>query len=141
MATIDTRGHIATVNSKVIGTIQSIGEVKLSRDVKEYKAINIENVVLAIGTMSAGDMSIGVLYDPADSAGAGEMETALMDGTEVPFSLELSDIVTAGTGNGTTFAWSGAVVKEMDINQDEDGKVLATYTIHLNGKPTVTAAA
>lgn len=135
---IKTSGHKLLVNSKDAGDLQSIGSIKQKRDVKEYEAINTGVIVQAIGNIKTDPIAISVLYNPADAAGAGELESAFLNGTTVPFAIELSD--TAGT-NGTTFTWDGAVISDFEVNQEQDGDVLATFTANLNGAPVVTAAA
>lgn len=138
MATIRTQGHIVRVNSKVVGEIESLGDISRKRGVKEYKAINSGNIVVVEGVATVDPITIGVLYDPADSAGAKELETAFLNGGPVPFEIELSD---KGTTNGTTYSWSDAVISEFKQSQEEDGAVLATFTVNVNGLPTVTPAA
>ena len=135
---IKTSGHIVRVNSKDAGDLQSIGSIKQSRPVKSYEAINTGVIVQAIGNVKTDPIALSVLYDPADAAGAKELETAFTDGTTIPFEIELSD--TKGT-NGTKFTWDGAVISDFEVNQEEDGDVLASFTATLNGAPTVTAAA
>lgn len=135
---IRTAGHKVSVNSKDVGDLQSLGSIKQKRAVKEYEAINTGVIVQAIGNVKTDPISMSVLYNPADVLGAGELETAFNSGASVPFSIELSD--TAGV-NGTTFTWSGAVISDFEVNQEEDGDVLATFSVALNGAPTVTAAA
>ena len=135
---IKTSGHKVRVNAKDAGDLQSIGSIKQKRNVKEYEAINTGVIVQAIGNVKTDPIAISVLYNPADAAGAKELETAFNDGTTVPFEIELSD--TAGT-NGTTFSWTGAVISDFEVNQEQDGDVLASFTVVLNGAPTVTAAA
>jgi hypothetical protein len=141
MGNINTRGHIVRANSEDVGCLQSIGNIKQSRGVIEYDCINTNTVIQAVGNVKTAPIALGVLYDPADAAGAKELETAFNDGTTIPFEIELSDIVTPTTGNGTTFAWTGAVISDFELEQQKDGKVLATFTVTLNGAPTVTAAA
>ena len=141
---IKTSGHKVLVNSLDAGDLQSIGSIKQKRNVKEYEAINTGVIVQAIGNVKTDPIAISVLYNPADTAGAGALETAFKDGTTVPFAIELSD-KPAGDGtttglNGTTFSWTGAVVSDFEVNQEQDGDVLASFTINLNGAPTVTAA-
>ena len=138
---IQTKGIIATANEKEIGCFQSIGDIDLSREPKEYECVSSGDIELAVGNIKAGDVPVGVKYDPADSAGAMEMETSFKSGVAIPFSVELSDIVTPTTGNGTTFSWTGAVVTSWKISPEQNGFVLATFTVKLNGEPTVTAAA
>jgi len=135
---IQTRGIILSANNKAVGCFQSVGDIDLTRETKEYECLNNGDIELAVGNIKAGDIPVGVKYDPADSAGAGEMETAFKSGAAIPFSVELSD--TAGT-NGTTFAWDGAVITSWKVSPEQNGFVLATFTVKLNGEPTITAAA
>ncbi|MFK5937725.1 MAG: hypothetical protein QM497_04920 [Sulfurimonas sp.] len=135
---INTKGIILSANSKEVGCFQSVGDIDLSRDTKEYECLNNGDIELAVGNIKAGDIPVGVKYDPADSAGAGEMELSFKDGTAIPFTVELSN---KGTTNGTTFAWTGAVVTNWKVSPEQNGFVLATFTIKLNGEPTITAAA
>ena len=135
---IRTAGHKVLVNSKDVGDLQSLGSIKQKRAIKEYEAINTGVIVQAIGNIKTDAISMSVLYNPADILGAGELESAFIAGTTVPFAIELSD--TAGV-NGTTFTWSGAVISDFEVNQETDGDVLATFSVSLNGAPVVTAAA
>lgn len=135
---IKTTGHKVLVNSKDAGDLQSIGSIKQKRAIKEYEAINTGVIVQAIGNIKTDPIAISVLYDPNNTAGAKELESAFNSGSTVPFSIELSD--TLGV-NGTTFAWDGAVVSDFEVNQETDGDVLASFTVSLNGAPVLTAAA
>ena len=138
MAEIRTQGHIVRVNSKVVGEIESIGDISRKRGVKEYKSINSGNITVVEGVATVDPISISVLYDPTDTAGASELEAAFNSGGTVPFEIELSD---KGTTNGTTYTWSAAIISEFKQSQEEDGAVLASFTVNVNGLPTVTAAA
>ena len=139
MASIKTKGTIVSANAKEVGCIQSVGNIKLDREVKEYVCLTSGEVELAIDNIKAGDIPITVKYDPADAAGAGEMQTSFFtDGVTIAFSVELSD--TKGT-NGTTLAWTGAAVTSWEMQPEDKGFVLAAFTVKLNGEPTITAAA
>ncbi len=135
---IQTKGIILSANSKTVGCFQSVGDIDLSRETKEYECLSNGDIELAVGNIKAGDIPIGVKYDPADAAGAGEMESSFISGTAIPFSVELSDKVTT---NGTTFSWTGAVVTNWKVSPEQNGFVVATFTVKLNGEPTITAAA
>jgi|GEM_PF-3248499 len=141
MADINTRGFIVTVNSKDAGDLNSLGAIKMNRPIKEYEAINTGTIVQALGNIKTDPIVMSVIYDTEDTAGAKELETAFFDGSTIPMAIELSDIVTPTTGNGTTFTWDGVVIKDFELNPEQDGKVIATFTASMNGKPTVTAAA
>lgn len=134
---IKTLGTIVKANGKEVGVLQSLGNISQKRNVQEYDAINVESVLIAVGSVKTDALTLGVIYDPADAAGAKELEAAFNDGTAIPFSIELSD--TAGT-NGTTFSWNEAAISDFTLEPQKDGFVLATFSVHLNGKPTVTVA-
>ena len=138
---ITTRDFIVMVNAKDAGDINSLGSIKMSRALKEYEALNTGAIVQAIGNMKTSPISIGLLYNPADAAGAKELETALNDATSIPFSIEMNNAVTPSTGNGTTWSWTAAVISDLELNPEQDGMWLATFTVAVNGAPTVTAAA
>jgi len=135
---INTKGIILSANSKEVGCFQSVGDIDLSRETKEYECLSDGAIEIAVGNIKAGDIPIGVKYDPSDAAGAGEMETAFKSGVAIPFNVELSDTLGA---NGTTFAWTGAVVTSWKVSPEQNGFVIATFTVKLNGEPTITAAA
>ena len=141
MASINTRGIVLSANSEEVGCFQSVGDIDLTRETKEYECLSSGDIEIAVGNIKAGDIPIGVKYDAANATGAGEMETAFKSGAAIPFSVELSDKVTPSTGNGTTFSWTGAVVTSWKISPEQNGFVLATFTVKLNGEPTITAAA
>lgn len=134
---IRTAGHKVFVNSKDVGNLLSLGSIKQKRAIKEYEAINTGVIVQAIGNIKTDAISIGVLYNPLDVLGAKALETAFTSGATVPFSIELSDKLIT---KGTTFSWTGAVISDFEINQEQDGDVLATFSVSLNGAATVTAA-
>jgi hypothetical protein len=134
---INTRGHKVSVNSKDVGDLNSLGSIKQKRATKDYEAINTGVIAQALGNIKTDPIPMSVLYNPADVLGAKELETAFNNGTTVPFSIELSNKVAT---KGTTFAWTGAVVSDFEVNQEPDGFVIASFTVTLNGKPTVTAA-
>jgi hypothetical protein len=134
---IKTVGTIVKANDKEVGALQSLGNISQKRNVQEYDAINVESVAIALGSVKTDALTLGVIYNPTDSAGAKELETAFNGGTTIPFSIELSD--TAGT-NGTTYSWNATVISDFTLEPQKDGFVLATFSVHLNGKPTVTAA-
>jgi len=135
---INTRGIILSANSKEVGCFQSVGDIDLSREPKEYECVSTGDIEIALGNIKTGDIPVGVKYDPSDSAGAGEMETSFKNGTAIPFEVELSDKVST---NGTTFSWTGAVVTSWKVSPEQNGFVIATFTVKLNGEPTITAAA
>ena len=135
---IKTEGLKVRVNSKEVGCLDDLGTIKQTREPKTKQCINSDTVRTILGNISTDPIPLSVAYDPTDSAGAGELATVFNTGSECVFEIELSD--TAGT-NGTTFSWANAVVSDYEINPNDDGEVIVTFTLHPGGKPTVTAAA
>jgi hypothetical protein len=135
---IKTEGIKVKANGKLIGCLDDIGTITMSRDRSEKKCLTDGSVRYILDSIKTGDLDISVSYDPTDTAGAQELETVFNSGDEFEFSIELSD--TAGT-NGTTFTWSGAVVGTLEIDPNSDGEVGAKFTVSPGGKPTVTPAA
>ena len=138
MAGINTLGLIVRVNAKDAGCLNSLGSINQKRNTTDYDCVNSDTVVTAIGNIKTDPISVGVLYNPADAAGAKELETAFNTGTAVPFEIELADSLGA---NGTTFSWSAAAISEFSIDPQKDGMALATFTVAVNGAPAVTPAA
>ena len=137
---INTVGHIVRVNAKDCGTLQSVGGIKQKRNVKEYDPVNADDIILAVGKIKTDPIPMSVIYNPADTNGAGELEAAFKSGEAVPYVIELSNKPNGGV-NGTTFTWGGAVISDFELNPDDDGFILASFTATLNGVPTVTPAA
>jgi len=133
-----TEGIKVTVNSKLVGCIDTLGAISMSRDKTEKKCITSGEIRTILDSIKTGDLDIGVIYDPTDVAGADELSTVFDTGAECIFAIELSD--TAGL-NGTTFTWATAVVPSFEVNPDDSGEVSAKFTVAPGGKPTVTAAA
>ena len=136
---IEIVGTKILANLKDCGTLQSIGGIKQKRNVKEYDPANADDIILAVGKIKTAPMVMSVIYDPSDANGAGELETAFKAGAAIPFSMELSNKETEA-GKGTTFTWNGAVISDFELNPDEDGFMLASFTATLNGAPAVVAA-
>ena len=138
MGNIRTEGHTVRANSKDAGDLQSLGDISMKRGVKEYKALNTGNITQFLGSGSTDPVSMSVLYDPANTTGAKELENAFNNATTIPYEIELAD--TLGV-NGTTFSWTGVVVSEFKLTPEEDGAWLASFSVAFNGLPSVTPAA
>lgn len=133
-----TEGIKVTWNTKLVGCLDSIGAITMSRDKTEKKCLTSGEIRTILDTIKTGDLDLGVTYDPTDVAGAGELNAAFDSGEEGVFAIELPD---AAGANGTTFTWAKAVVPTLEINPDDSGEVSAKFTVAPGGKPTVTAAA
>ena len=133
-----TEGIKVTINSKLVGCLDSIGTITMSRDKSEKKCLTSGDIRTILDSIKTGDLDLGVTYDPTDVTGADELSSVFDTGEECVFAIELSD--TAGT-NGTTFTWNKAVVPTHEINPDDNGEVSSKFTVAPGGKPTVTPAA
>ena len=131
-------GIIVKVNNKIVGCLNDLGSIKQTREKNEKKCPFEDRVRNVLGVITTDDIPMAVAYDPADTAGAGEMESVFNSGSTCTFSVELPD--TAGT-NGTTFTWADAVITEFEVVPNDDGEVGAKFTMAPGAKPTVTAAA
>ena len=136
---VKTNGVIVRINDSDIGDLQGMGDVKISRSTKDYSALNSDNVIIAVGRVGSGDMSLKVLLDENDSGAQKTLHDAVMDGSTVKFEIELPDKKT-DEGNGTKYTWEGCVVTEKDITPEEDGFLLANFNLKTPGKPVITAA-
>ena len=134
---MQTEGIKVTINTKLVGCIDSIGAISQTRPKTTKRCLGTGLIRNILDVIETGDLDLGVIFDPTDTAGAGELETVFNNASEAVFAIELSD--TAGT-NGTTFTWSNAVIVKFEINPDDQGEVSATFTVAPGGKPTVTPA-
>lgn len=113
----------------LVGCPQSLGDIGGTRSVTEYKCLSSDESAKSLGSISRGNIEIGLLLDPADVEGQAALNAAWESNTNVMVGIELSDAdVTLGeTGaSGTIFYFEGGVSSVMvGITMDE----AVTYTV------------
>jgi len=137
---VQTLGTIVRINGTDIGRLEALGDIKFARNTKEYAALNKDELIIAAGKVQAGDFTVKVIMDQADTGAQKALRDAVKNATTVQFEIELNDKPANGT-NGTKFTWEGAVVYDETITPEEDGFLVSTFSLKTPGFPTVTAAA
>ncbi len=124
-----------------VGCPQSIGAIEETRAVTEYKCMSSNDTAKALGSITRGNIEIGLLFDPEDVEGQAKLKAAWLANTEFIVGIELPDAdVSAGpTGaNGTIFWFKGAISGvSTGIAQDE----AVTYTVTIEISSNVTECA
>ena len=113
-----------------VGCPQSIGALEETRNVTEYKCMSSNETAKALGSISRGNIEIGLLFDPDDTEGQEFLRQAWNDNKNVAVGIELPDMPEGtGTGGNGTFFWfvGGVSAVSTGIVQDE----AVTYTVTL----------
>lgn len=120
----------------LVGCPQSIGSIEQTRTVTEYKCLSSNDSVKSLGSIGRGNLEIGLLFDPDDTAGQDALKTAFASNAEVTIGIELSD--NAGV-SGTIFAFN-AYVSSVSVGIEQDAAVTYTVTVEIASDVTELAA-
>lgn len=120
----------------LIGCPQSIGNIEQTRAITEYKCMSNNESAKALGSIERGNVEIGLLFDPTDTAGQDALKAAFAANTIVGLGLELPD--TAGT-SGTIFYFEGGI-SSVSIGVVQDEAVTYTVVIEIGSDVTEYAA-
>ena len=107
----------------LVGCPQSIGNLDETRAVTEYKCISSNDSAKAVGSISRGNIEIGLLLDPEDAAGQAALKSAFASAETCVVGIELPD--TLGV-NGTIYYFD-AVISAVSIGIEQDAAI--TYTV------------
>lgn len=132
---VDTQGITVKANTKVVGTLQTLGNLEEKRAVTEYSCMDSNDTIKSLGTISRGSFSIGLLLDPSDATGQKELRNAFKNNTDVTLSLELPN----GTTTGTTFSFT-AKISGHSLGFPKDGAVPLDIIAEISSEITETAA-
>lgn len=109
---VDTQGISLSAGGAVVGCLQSVGNLEETRPVKEYGCLSSNETVKALGSISRGSLDISVLLDPsATTDGQKTLVDAFASNSDIEIIIELSDIITPTTGNGTKYTFTARVSK------------------------------
>ncbi len=129
----------AVAAAALIGCPQSLGALEETRAVTEYKCLSSNETAKALGAISRGSLSIGLLLDPGDTTGQKELTDAFANNTNVIIAIELADAVTPTTGNGTTYTFV-AGVSGVSTSIEMDAAVKYDVTLEISSSITVCPA-
>lgn len=133
-------GIIVKIGSKSIGHLDSLGSIiDKSRGVQKYTPLNDTEFdeIVSLGSITQGNFTATVLYDPSATQGINDLEAAIDGNTEVSIIIELNDSL--GT-NGTTIT-QACKISSFNVDGEKDGLFKASFTAERIGDATVTAAA
>lgn len=138
---VDVQGVTVTVDGDAVGCLQSIGNIEESRSVQEYSCMTSNDTTKALGSITRGAISLGLLLDPnATTDGQKTLRDAFASNTEVAIVIELNNQITPTTGNGTKYAFN-AKVSKVSIGLPKDGAVTLDMDVEMTSAITETAAA
>jgi len=129
----------AVAAGKQVGCLQDLGSIGSTRSVQEYSCLSSDDTAKSSGSLSLGNIAVGMLFNSADTAGQGELRSIYADNKTRTFIVVLNDEITAGTGNPTYFTFEG-FVSGQDIAIQKDNAVMMTSTVELGSNPAMLAA-
>lgn len=137
---VDVQGVSVTVDGNACGCIQAIGNIEEARSVQEYSCMTSNETVKALGSITRGALSLGLLLDPAATTdGQKALRDAFAANTEVTIVIELNNQITPTTGNGTKYSFT-AKVSKVSIGLPKDGAVMLDMDLEISSAITETAA-
>lgn len=128
----------AYASAKLIGCIQDLGSITTTRNVQEYSCLSSDEITKSLGSLSLGNMSVGMLFDPADTTGQAELKAMFNTNTRREFIVGLSDGTFSATTNPTCFVFTGAV-SSIEVSIQKDNAVMITATIEFASVPVLVA--
>jgi hypothetical protein len=128
----------AYATAKLVGCIQDLGSLTSSRNVTEYSCLSEDNVTKSFGSLTLGNLTIGMLYDGADTAGQSELKAMFDTNTTRVFIVGLSDGTFSGTTSPTCFTFNGGV-SSFEVAIAKDSAVMATATVEIMSVITTVA--
>ena len=120
----------------LVGCPQSLGNLDETRAVTEYKCLSSNESAKAVGSISRGNLEIGLLLDIADAAGQAALKSAFASGSTCVVGIELPD--TGGT-SGTIFYFD-ALVSAVSTGIEQDAAITYTATVEISSEITELAA-
>lgn len=121
---------------------QSIGSLEQTRPVTEYRCLSTNDSAKSVGSIGRGNIELGLLFDPEDTAGQDALAAAFAANTEITIGIELSDrdISVGPNGvSGTIFAFN-AYVSAVSVGIEQDAAVTYTVTVEISSDITELAA-
>ena len=72
-----------STGGEVVGCPQSIGALEQTRAVTEYKCMSSNETAKALGGIERGNIEVGLLFDPEDTAGQDALKTAFASNSQL----------------------------------------------------------
>ena len=125
-------------SSYLVGCPQSIGSIEETRAVTEYKCMSTTDSAKALGSISRGNIEIGLLFDPEDVLGQDQLKAAFQANDQIGIGVELPDRdSSSGTTSmsGTIFYFEGGI-SAVSVGIEQDAAVTYTVTIEIGSDVT-----
>jgi len=123
---------------EVVG-VGSVGETGTNTNIPTYDTLGTDVINKGKGISNAGDPEVEVARIATDP-GQIEMRAAAATRSNYAFKYEQDDIITAGTGNGTTYFNRGLVTGPRHPNGRNEDFVLEMFALGLNQKEITVEA-
>jgi hypothetical protein len=116
-----------------IGCIQSIGDVSETRATTEYSCMTSDEATKSLGSITRAPFDIGLLFNPADTAGQAALKAAFSAKTNFIIGIEFNnaDVSVGPTGASGTIYWFEAGVSGVATSMAKDEAVMYTATIEI----------
>ena len=111
----------------LVGCPQSLGTIDETRSVQEYKCLSSNDSAKSVGSVSRGNLEIGLLFDPEDVTGQAALKSAFASGNTCVVGIELPN---TGGVNGTIFYFD-AVISGVSLGIEADAAVTYTATVEI----------
>lgn len=139
---VDCTEAIAGVKAgDIVGCPQTIGALEETRTVTEYKCMSSNDTAKALGSITRGNIEIGLLFDPEDTAGQAALKAAWAANDQFIVGLELpdADVSVGPTGASGTIFWFAGGVSGVSTGIVQDEAVTYTVTIEISSDITECA--
>lgn len=128
----------AYATAKLVGCIQDLGSLSVTRNVQSYGCLSSDEVVKSFGSITLGNFTISMLFDADDTAGQDDL-IAMFDANERrEFIIGLSDGTFSGTTSPTCFVFTGGVSSK-EISITKDNAVMINATVEIASVPVTIA--
>lgn len=118
---------------------QSLGNLEQTRSVQEYKCLSSNDSKKITGAISRGSLDIGMLFDPADTAGQQHLIDAFEKNEPFIVGIEYPDVdVSLGTNGNPhgTIRWFEAVLSREAEIVEMDAAILYEVTAEVSSAIT-----
>ena len=133
---------VVILGGDVVGCPQSIGSIEETRTVTEYKCMSSNDTAKALGSISRGNIELGLLFDPDDVTGQSVLKAAFAGNLRLGIGIELpdrDDTLGETLMSGTIFYFEGSV-SAVSVGIEQDAAVTYTVTIEISSDVTEYAA-
>ena len=130
---------VVILGGDAVGCPQSIGSIEETRTVTEYKCMSSNDSAKALGSISRGNIEMGLLFDPTDVLGQDLLKDSFANNLLIGVGIELPDEVGGAGAVGTIFYFEGKV-SAVSVGIEQDAAVTYTVTVEISSDVTEYAA-